>query len=156
MQFKAEEEVGREAGDSSCICHIFCFAIHGRSLLIPTDGKASLAKPKQTHLCPPGPESLSCLKFRYSSAYPILAIMNRETYYSFASSSVSRRQDQCLYHLLALTISSQHLLPTGFIRCKVRKAITFPIQSQDTSDWQVIQQEAPKGSTSPTIKQPLC
>lgn len=96
MQFKAEEEVGREAGDCSCICQIFCFAIHGRSLLIPTDGKASLAKPKQTHLCPPGPESLSCLKFRYSSAHPILAIMNRETYYSFASSSVSRRQDQCL------------------------------------------------------------
>lgn len=152
MQFKAEE-VGREAGDyySSCICQIFCFAIHGRSLLISTDGKASLAKPKQTHLCPPGPKSLSCLKFRYSWAHPILAIMKRETYYSFASSSVSRRHDQCL-SLLALTISSQHLLPTGFIRCKVRK---FPVQSQDTSDWQVIQWGALKGSASPTVKQPV-
>lgn len=154
MQFKTEEEVGREGGDSysSHTCQIFCFAIHGRSLLIPTESMASLCKPKQTHLCPPGSERLSCLKFRYSWAHPILAIMKRVTYSSFSSSPVSRKHDQCL-SLLALPNFSQHLLPTGFMRCKVRKAITFPIQSQYTIDWQVIQQRALKSGASPTFNQ---
>lgn len=136
----------------SYLSDLLCFAIHGRSLLNPTESMASLCKPKQTHLCPSGSENLSCLTFRYSWAHPILAIMKRVIYSSFVSSPVSRKHDQCL-SLLALPNFSQHLLPTGFMRCKVRKAITFPIQSQYTIDWQVIQQRALKSGASPTFNQ---
>lgn len=96
-----------------------CFTIHGISLLIPTDSMAILSKPKLTHFCPPGSESLSCLNFRHSWAHLSLATMKRETYSLFANSPV-RRHDHCLPPL-ALTILSQHLFSSGLMRCKGRK-----------------------------------
>lgn len=98
------------------------FCSHGRSLLIPTASTAILSKPKLTHFCPPGSESLSCLNFRHSWAPPSLDTMKRETYSLFVNSPV-RRHDHCLSPL-PLTILSQHLLSSGFMRCKVRKTPT--------------------------------
>lgn len=58
MPIKTQENVGRE--------DLCCFAIHDRSLLIPTDSTTILFKPKETHFwvprLPPGYQSLSCLK----------------------------------------------------------------------------------------------
>lgn len=53
MQSKTQEKVGRE--------DFCCFAIHGRSLLIPTNSMAVLFKPKLT--CSPGSE----VSYDYSS-----------------------------------------------------------------------------------------
>lgn len=117
MQFKAQEEVGKE--------DLCCFAVHGRSLLIPTDSMAILFKPKRTHFCPSVSQSLSRLKFRHSWAHPSLATMKRETYSLFANSPLRRRHDHCLSPL-ALTVLSQQLLSSGFMRCKVRKTATVP------------------------------
>lgn len=86
-----------------------CFAIHDRSLLIPTDSMTILFKPKQTHFwvprLPPGYQSLSCLKVWHSWAHSSLAPMRRDTYSLFANSPV--RNHHCLSPL-ALTILSQH------------------------------------------------
>lgn len=109
-----------------------CFAIHDRSLLIPTDSMTILLKPKQTHFwvprLPPGYQSLSCLKVWHSWAHPSLAPMRRDTYSLFANSPV--RNHHCLSPL-ALTILSQHFSRDS----KLRR------QPQDPTDWQVIQQE---------------
>lgn len=113
MQLKTQE-VGREDR---------CFVIYDRNLLIPTDTMVILLKPKLTHFCPPGSERLACLKVRRSWAHPSLATMKRDTYSLFANPPV--RNDHCLSPLV-WTILSQYLLPSGFMRFKVRKTATVP------------------------------
>lgn len=112
-QFKTQEEVGSE--------DLCCFVIYDRNVLIPTDSMAILFKPKLTHFCPSGSESLSCLKVRHSWAHPSSATTKRDTCSLFANSPV--RNDHCLSPS-ALTILSQHFLSTGFMRCKVMKTAT--------------------------------
>lgn len=101
MPIKTQENVGRE--------DLCCFAIHDRSLLIPTDSMTILFKPKETHFwvprLPPGYQSLSCLKVWHFWPHPSLAPMRRDTYSLFANSPV--RNHHCLSPL-ALTILSQH------------------------------------------------